>query len=112
MEDCFEGITYCDYAQERLVAKPHEEMFEKAEREAGVDGVSECWFVDDSRLICREARERGWTIVHKIEEGDVLEEGEGGMVQVRELGELRGLFPRFFKKGEGGGDKEGANGTT
>jgi pyrimidine and pyridine-specific 5'-nucleotidase len=49
VEDCFEGITYCDYAQERLVCKPHAEMFEKAEREAGVSRMEQCYFVGEYR---------------------------------------------------------------
>lgn len=44
VEDLFEGVTYCDYAEWPLVCKPMGEMFEKAEREAGV-GRGECYFV-------------------------------------------------------------------
>ena len=36
VEDFFEGLTYCDYTKQPLLAKPADEMFEKAEREAGV----------------------------------------------------------------------------
>ena len=49
MRDCFEGITYCDYAEAgstgKLVCKPHDEMFRKAERESGVAGIERCYFV-------------------------------------------------------------------
>ena len=45
IDDLFEGITYCDYTQERLICKPHEAMYEKAEAEAGVDSVKNCFFV-------------------------------------------------------------------
>jgi len=45
VEDLFEGITYCDYAQPRLICKPHKEMFDKAEAEAGATSSSECYFV-------------------------------------------------------------------
>lgn len=44
VEELFEGVTYCDYAEWPLVCKPMGEMFEKAEREAGV-GRGECYFV-------------------------------------------------------------------
>ena len=44
VEELFEGITYCDYAEWPLVCKPMGEMFEKAEREAGVER-GECFFV-------------------------------------------------------------------
>jgi pyrimidine and pyridine-specific 5'-nucleotidase len=45
VEDCFEGITYCDYAAKELLCKPRPEMFEKAEREAGATSVDQCYFV-------------------------------------------------------------------
>lgn len=43
--DLFDGITYCDYAQQPLVCKPHKEMFDKAQAEAGVPSVEACYFV-------------------------------------------------------------------
>ena len=45
VEDCFDGITYCDYAAKRLVCKPHKDMFERAMKEAGVEDVNDCYFV-------------------------------------------------------------------
>ena len=45
VEDCFEGITYCDYAAEKLVPKPRPKMYEKAEREADASRVDQCYFV-------------------------------------------------------------------
>ncbi|KAL8901433.1 MAG: hypothetical protein Q9207_005203 [Kuettlingeria erythrocarpa] len=45
IEDLFEGITFCDYRQLPFVCKPHREMFEKAEAEAGVQSVEDCYFV-------------------------------------------------------------------
>ena len=45
VEDMFEGITYCDYGKIPLHPKPHLEMYEKAEVEAGVDSANECFFV-------------------------------------------------------------------
>lgn len=101
VEDLFEGITYCDYRQQPLIAKPHAEMFDKAEREAGVEGrLRDCYFVDDSGLNCRHAQERGWTVVHKLEAEDPEPETRAAKFQVRDLDELRGLFPQFFKGGE------------
>jgi pyrimidine and pyridine-specific 5'-nucleotidase len=43
----FEGLTYCDYAAEKLLAKPHKDMFMKAMRDAGVESVSDCYFVGE-----------------------------------------------------------------
>lgn len=45
VEDLFEGITYCDYTQTQLLCKPHQAMFKKAETEAGVASVEDCFFV-------------------------------------------------------------------
>ena len=99
VEDCFEGVTYCDYAAKVLLAKPHKEMFDKAEREAGATLREECYFVDDSALNCRHANERGWTVVHKLEEEDSAPESRAGRYQIRDLEELRSIFPQFFAEG-------------
>jgi len=45
VDDLFEGITYCDYAAQIFVCKPHREMFVKAQGEAGVSSVEQCFFV-------------------------------------------------------------------
>jgi pyrimidine and pyridine-specific 5'-nucleotidase len=45
VEDMFEGMTFCDYDREKMVCKPHPEMFEKAMREAGVSSPKDCYFV-------------------------------------------------------------------
>ncbi|KAL9125996.1 MAG: hypothetical protein Q9217_004877 [Psora testacea] len=101
VEGFFEGVTYCDYGKMPLIAKPHTEMFDKAEREAGVHGkLRDCFFVDDSALNCRHANERGWTVVHKLEEDDPEPETRAGKYQIRSLEELRKLFPNFFRNKE------------
>ena len=97
VEEFFEGITFCDYGKVPLLAKPHAEMFEKAEREAGaLRGPRDCYFVDDSALNCRHAELRGWTVVHKLEEGVPEPVEKAASLRVRSLEELRGLFPQFF----------------
>ena len=45
IEDLFEGITYCDYATEEFICKPHKKMFAKAQKEAGVSDAHQCYFV-------------------------------------------------------------------
>lgn len=95
VEDMFEGVTYCDYSKQPLLAKPHVEMFEKAEREAGATSQKECYFVDDSLLNCRHAAQRGWIVTHKLEKEDAVSENPMWS-EVRDLEELRGLFPQFF----------------
>lgn len=47
VEDLFEGITFCDYAAPQILCKPHEEMFEKAMKEAGVQAWEDCYFVGE-----------------------------------------------------------------
>ena len=48
IEDMFEGITYCDYGKIPIKCKPHTEMYEKAEVEAGASSVDGCFFVGKS----------------------------------------------------------------
>ncbi|KAL6719949.1 putative suppressor of disruption of TFIIS [Lecanora helva] len=96
VEDMFEGVTYCDYSKEPLLAKPHVEMFEKAERDAGVMDVHDCLFVDDSSLNCQHATARGWTVIHKLEEEDPEPEVRGSRYQIRDLQEIRQIFPELF----------------
>jgi pyrimidine and pyridine-specific 5'-nucleotidase len=45
VDDLFGGMTFCDYAAERLLCKPSPEMFDKAMREANVTNVEDCYFV-------------------------------------------------------------------
>lgn len=52
IEDFFEGITYCDYNAEKLLCKPRPEMFEKAEREAGVPSADQIYFVGEFSQLC------------------------------------------------------------
>lgn len=48
VDDLFDGLTYCDYAAEKIVCKPFEEMYRKAQDEAGVSSVEDCYFVGQS----------------------------------------------------------------
>ncbi|KAK4697063.1 pyrimidine and pyridine-specific 5'-nucleotidase, partial [Lecanoromycetidae sp. Uapishka_2] len=98
VDDMFEGITYCNYEQLPLVAKPHAKMFNKAEAEAGAASSDHCYFIDDSLLNCGHAKARGWTVVHKLELDDPDPVSPGGQYQIRDLEELRNIFPQFFKR--------------
>ncbi|PSS25726.1 hypothetical protein M430DRAFT_96410 [Amorphotheca resinae ATCC 22711] len=97
VEDMFEGITFCDYAETPMICKPHPEMFNKAMREAGIKEFKDCYFVDDSALNCRKAEEIGWNTAHLVEEGEPLPAQKPCKYQIRHLEELRTLFPQFFK---------------
>ncbi len=45
VDDMFEGMTFCDYGAEKIICKPHKEMYDKAMREAGVNSPDQCYFV-------------------------------------------------------------------
>ncbi|KAL8789425.1 MAG: hypothetical protein Q9213_001182 [Squamulea squamosa] len=97
IEDLFEGITFCDYTKLPFICKPHPEMYDKAEREAGAKSSQSCYFVDDSYLNCVHAQARGWTTAHLLEH-DMPEPPErASKYQIRDLESLRSMFPHFFK---------------
>ncbi|CZR62261.1 probable pyrimidine 5`-nucleotidase [Phialocephala subalpina] len=97
VEDMFEGLTFCDYAEEKMICKPHPEMYAKAMKEAGVDEYKDCYFVDDSGLNCQKADELGWTATHLVEADEPLPAEKACKNQIRHLEELRAIFPQFFK---------------
>ena len=45
IEDLFEGLTYCNYADVPFVCKPQPNMYKKAMSEAGVEKPENCFFV-------------------------------------------------------------------
>lgn len=53
-------------------------------------------WIDDSYLNCYHAHERGWTAAHLIEDGDPTPAKRAAEYEIRDLEELRGLFPDFF----------------
>ncbi|WPG97293.1 Hypothetical protein R9X50_00006700 [Acrodontium crateriforme] len=98
IEDLFEGITYCDYAAERLLCKPAPEMFAKAMRESGSTDVNRCYFVDDSALNIKGAEAYGWKAVHLVEPSATAPAEQVGKYQIQSLQELPEIFPEVFKK--------------
>ncbi|KAL8967189.1 MAG: hypothetical protein Q9183_003034 [Haloplaca sp. 2 TL-2023] len=103
INDLFEGITFCDYSKLPFVCKPHREMYEKAEAEAGARSTKDCYFIDDSHLNCRHAQARGWTTAHLLEP-DMPEPVErASEFQIRDLDSLRSIFPHFFKTSQQNG---------
>ncbi|KAF1811648.1 pyrimidine 5-nucleotidase [Eremomyces bilateralis CBS 781.70] len=97
VDDLFEGLTYCDYGAEKFVCKPSTEMFMKAMQEAGVDDIKSCYFVDDSALNVKAARALGWSSVHLLEDAEPKHADEPREMQIRDLEDLRNIFPQFFK---------------
>ncbi|EON96353.1 putative pyrimidine 5 -nucleotidase protein [Phaeoacremonium minimum UCRPA7] len=45
--EMFDGITFCDYSSVPFVCKPHQDAYEKAMKEAGVDNFEDCYFVGE-----------------------------------------------------------------
>ncbi|KAK2009738.1 pyrimidine 5'-nucleotidase [Colletotrichum eremochloae] len=97
IDDLFEGLTYCDYAQFPFLCKPAKGMFRKAMDEAGVDRAENCFFVDDSYDNCKSASELGWIAAHLVEAGLSAPETKASQFQIRHLRELRTVYPQFFK---------------
>jgi pyrimidine and pyridine-specific 5'-nucleotidase len=98
IEDCFDGMTYCDYAAEELVCKPRRESYSKAMRESGASNVDECYFVDDSALNAEAAKLYGWKTAHLVEAESKAPEKPVAHHQIQQLEELRTVFPEVFKK--------------
>ncbi|KAF9876404.1 hypothetical protein CkaCkLH20_06347 [Colletotrichum karsti] len=97
IDDLFEGLTYCDYAQLPFLCKPSKDMFRKAMKEAGVEKPEDCYFVDDSHANCKSAEELGWKAAHLVEEDLPLPETKASKYQLRHLRELRNTYPHLFK---------------
>ncbi|CZT19826.1 probable pyrimidine 5`-nucleotidase [Ramularia collo-cygni] len=97
IDDLFEGITYCDYAAERLLCKPDPEMFAKAMRESGSTDVSQCYFVDDSGLNIVGGKAYGWTTVHLVEPSSESPPEHLGHYQITNILDIRDTFPEIFK---------------
>ncbi|KAA8904165.1 Haloacid dehalogenase-like hydrolase-domain-containing protein [Sphaerosporella brunnea] len=101
VEDLFEGITYCDYASPPLVCKPKREAYELAMRQSGATDPGKCYFIDDSAINCQAAVEFGWkNVIHKLEPEDPDPEFPHGRWHIRDLKELKTIFPEVFKEGE------------
>ncbi|TGZ82991.1 pyrimidine 5-nucleotidase [Ascodesmis nigricans] len=99
VEDLFDGMTFCDYAEgDELVCKPKKLAYERAMEQAGVSDKSKCFFIDDSWGNCRAAEEFGWgNVVLKLEPEDPEPEKKPCKWEIKELRELRDLFPELFK---------------
>ncbi|KAJ5513605.1 hypothetical protein N7463_003157 [Penicillium fimorum] len=98
IEDLFEGVTYCDYGSLPLVCKPSQDMYAKAEKEAGAPSTDQCYFVDDSHLNCVHAHARGWTTAHLVEPGIPMPRKPASKYTISSLQELQVIFPHVFKQ--------------
>ncbi|TKA83911.1 hypothetical protein B0A55_00195 [Friedmanniomyces simplex] len=97
LEDCFDGITYCDYGAEELLCKPRREMYDKAMQDSGTKDGSQCYFVDDNALNAKAGKEYGWKSAHLVESSVKAPEHPVADFQIENLEELRQVFPELFK---------------
>ncbi|KAI9171211.1 hypothetical protein HJFPF1_00692 [Paramyrothecium foliicola] len=97
IEDLFDGLTFCDYAEQPLICKPDPRMYRRAMDQAGVERLEDCYFVDDSYLNCVKATEYGWTVAHLVEEEVPVPPTPASKYQIRNILDLRKAYPQFFK---------------
>lgn len=96
IDEFFEGIVYCDYAEPDFPAKPDRLAYERAMMCAGVAGRPDlCYFVDDSISNVRTAGELGWTAVHLDERHEPAQEPPVAHPAIAEISSLRGLEDAF-----------------
>lgn len=100
VDDLFEGMTFCDYAAEKLLCKPAPAMFEKAMKESGAGDLSGCYFVDDSALNAEAGKAFGWKCAHLVEPEAKAPPKPVADYQISNVQELRKIFPELFKKAE------------
>ncbi|KAK3635368.1 putative suppressor of disruption of TFIIS [Elasticomyces elasticus] len=98
LEDCFDGITYCDYGAEKLICKPRQEMYDKAMQEAGATDPAQCYFVDDSALNAEAGKAYGWKSAHLVEPVSTSPDKPVADHQIQSLEELRNIFPELFER--------------
>ncbi|TDL29549.1 pyrimidine 5-nucleotidase [Rickenella mellea] len=101
LEDLFEGLVYCNYADPNFTCKPEPEFFTTALTKAGVADPSKCLFVDDSRNNVQAARRLDWgSCVHFCEgseKGIATSSNENREITISCLEELRNVWPQIFK---------------
>ncbi|KAJ5107202.1 hypothetical protein N7456_003877 [Penicillium angulare] len=96
VEEFFEGITYCDYGKAPIVCKPTQEMFKRAEQEAGVVIPGSCFLVDDSYQNCQSAHARGWNAIHLAEPGLAFPKDLASEYLISSIQELPIVLPQLF----------------
>lgn len=104
IDHLFDGVTYCDYAEGarigKLVCKPDVQMFEQAMSDAGLcvgRDEGRCYFVDDSALNCAAAQAVGWeNVALLVEQGEELPSSLPCKYVIRDLGQLKDVFPELW----------------
>ncbi|KAK9321013.1 Haloacid dehalogenase-like hydrolase-domain-containing protein [Lipomyces orientalis] len=97
VEDQFDGVTFCDYSEPILICKPKQEMFERAMRDAGVVSKDKCYFVDDSFVNIKGAKEFGWkTTIQYLDPLDATPPNLAGHYEIRKFDEIKKIVPDIF----------------
>ncbi|KAJ2840743.1 suppressor of deletion of TFIIS [Coemansia sp. 'formosensis'] len=94
VDDLFEGITYCDYAEPNFPCKPERRAYEKAMKESGAKDVQVCYFADDSVANVKEAKAFGWTAVLVSKEKP--RDSTSTDLHIKTIHELPLVLPQLF----------------
>lgn len=97
IDDLFEGITYCDYAQRDLICKPKHGAFANALRDA--QAVPEkSYYVDDSYINIKAAHdvEHWFKTIHYVDPDDPVPEPQAGDFVIRDILDLPLVIPELF----------------
>ncbi|KAK9463395.1 HAD-like domain-containing protein [Lipomyces oligophaga] len=98
IEDLFDGVTFCDYAEPVLICKPKPEMFERAMKDAGAVSKDKCYFIDDSFTNIKGAKEFGWPVtIQYIDALDKDPPSLAGHYELRDFEEMKSFIPHIFK---------------
>ncbi|KAK9465177.1 Haloacid dehalogenase-like hydrolase-domain-containing protein [Lipomyces arxii] len=98
VEDLFDGVTFCDYGEPVLICKPKPEMFERAMRDAGAISKDKCYFIDDSPVNIKGAKEFGWKVtIQYIDPLDKSPATPAGHFEIREFDEIKTIAPEIFQ---------------
>ncbi|SCU88204.1 LANO_0D01420g1_1 [Lachancea nothofagi CBS 11611] len=99
--DLFDGITYCDYAQEdNLVCKPDPAAFERAKVQSGLGDYANAWFVDDSGSNIKTGLSLGIRkCIHLVEEevDEDLGKNPEGSIMIKTIEDLPQAAPELFQ---------------
>lgn len=95
--DLFDGLWFCDYAQDDLVCKPQEEAFHSALHQAGGSSFANCYFVDDSADNIRTAVKLGFKkAIHFVERDEDMGKTPEGAILIRDILDLPKVIPELF----------------
>ncbi|AOA60901.1 Pyrimidine nucleotidase [Komagataella phaffii CBS 7435] len=99
--DLFDGLTYCEYDKIPILCKPMKPIFDKALLAAGCKSTKNAYFVDDSALNVKAARELGFAkVIHYVETDDDMEKldetHKANTVIIRDILELEKVCSELF----------------